>query len=172
MDLRKIFLQIQLVSVALSTNYPQIESRVYNKDYSVALRGVHVTKSSWASSRVNPTMEKSFVACATKCVDKYRDDLSCNSMMYAQETLDCHLGNTTLPSNAGEVLEFVYRIPDGTGENICQIWAITPSQVLHTENMECSTSDTTSKKLPGFPLWMNVLKDARIVSCATFGGGK
>ena len=115
MDLRGIFLSIQLLSVALSSNHPQLESRVYNQDYSVALRGVQVTESSWATSRLQPTLEKSFVACATNCVDKYRDDLSCNSIMYSQETRECHLGTTTLPK-AGEATEFVFRIPDGTGE--------------------------------------------------------
>ena len=115
MDLRRIFLSTQLLSLALSSNNPQLESRVYNQDYSVALRGAQVTKSSWAASRLHPTLEKSFVACATTCVDKYRADLSCNSIMYVQETRECHLGKTTLP-NAGEATEFVYRIPEGTGE--------------------------------------------------------
>ena len=115
MNLRRIFLSIQLLSVALFLNKPQLESRVYNQDYSVALKGVQVTESSWAASRLHPTLEKSFVACATTCVDKYREDLSCNSMMYAQETRECHLGNTTLPNAGGEATAFVYRIPDGTG---------------------------------------------------------
>ena len=115
MDLKRIFLLILLLSVALGSDNPQLETRVYSKDYSVSLKGVQVTKSSWASSRLHPTLEKSRVACATTCVDKYRDDLSCNSIMFAQETQECHLGNTTL-ANAGEAAEFVYRIPDGTGE--------------------------------------------------------
>ena len=115
MDLKRIDLLFLLLSVAHGSNDPQLKTRVYNKDYSVSLRGVQVTKSSWTSSRPHPTLEKSRVACATTCVDKYRDDLSCNSIMYARETQECHLGNTTL-ANAGEAAEFVYRIPDGTGE--------------------------------------------------------
>ena len=115
MDLKRIFLLILLLSVALGSDNPQLETRVYNKDYSVSLKGVQVTKSSWASSRLHPTLEKSRVACATTRVDKYRDDLSCNSIMYSQETRECHLGTTTLPK-AGEATEFVFRIADGTGE--------------------------------------------------------
>ena len=115
MGLKRIFLSLQLLSVAQCSNNSQLETRVYDQDFSVALRGVHVSESSWASSRLPPTLEKSFVDCATACVDKYREDLSCNSMMFARETRECHLGKTTLP-NAGEPTEFVYRIPDGAGE--------------------------------------------------------
>ena len=37
--------------------------------------------------------------------------------MYVRETKECHMGNTSL-TNGNEATEFVYRIPDGTGE-IC-----------------------------------------------------
>ena len=65
------FLSFHILS---ASNTPQLESRVYNEDYSVALRGVRVTKSSWNSNRLQPTVENSNVACASTCVDKFRED--------------------------------------------------------------------------------------------------
>ena len=65
------FLSFHILS---ASNTPQLESRVYNEDYSVALRGVRVTKSSWQSNRLQPTVENSNVACASTCVDKFRKD--------------------------------------------------------------------------------------------------
>ena len=94
---------------------PRIESMVYNEDYSIALRGARVSESSWTSSRLQPSVEDSNVACASACVDKYREDLSCNSIMYVRETRKCHMGNSTL-ANGNDGTEFVYRIPDGTGD--------------------------------------------------------
>ena len=35
--------------------------------------------------------------------------------MYVRETRECHMGNSTL-TNGNDDSEFVYRIPDGTGE--------------------------------------------------------
>ena len=46
---------------------------------------------------------------------KCREDLSCNSIMYVRETRECHMGNSTL-TNGNDDSEFVYRIPDGTGD--------------------------------------------------------
>ena len=46
---------------------------------------------------------------------KCREDLSCNSIMYVRETRECHMGNSTL-ANGNDDSEFVYRIPDGTGD--------------------------------------------------------
>ena len=68
------FLSFYILS---ASNTPQLESRVYNKDFSIALRGVRVTKSSWESNRLQPTVENSNVACASTCVDKFREDNCC-----------------------------------------------------------------------------------------------
>ena len=54
------------------------------------------------------------VSCATTCVDKYRKDCSCNSIMYVRETKECHLGKTTLAIGQ-EDTEYVYMI---SGENL------------------------------------------------------
>ena len=118
MDQKKIIILVHLLAVGQAST--KIETRVYNKDFSVALRGDLVTESSWKSSRVPPTLEKSLVGCASACVDKYREDLSCNSIMFVGETKECHMGNTTL-ADADEATEFVYRIPDGTGKGWLQL---------------------------------------------------
>ena len=81
------------------------------------IQGVLVSESSWESSRLPPTVEKSIVSCATACIDKFRADFSCNAIMFVQETQECHFGNTTLTDeNENEATEFVYRIPDGKGK--------------------------------------------------------
>ena len=128
MDPRHVSLLIQLSSVVQGFNNPLVDTRVYDKDYSVFLQGeinqsinhiqgVLVSESSWESSRLPPTVEKSIVSCATACIDKFRADFSCNAIMFVQETQECHFGNTTLTDeNENEATEFVYRIPDGKGK--------------------------------------------------------
>ena len=128
MDPRHVSLLIQLLSVVQGFNNPLVDTRVYDKDYSVFLQGeinqsinhiqgVLVSESSWESSRLPPTVEKSIVSCATACIDKFRADFSCNAIMFVQETQECHFGNTTLTDeNENEATEFVYRIPDGKGK--------------------------------------------------------
>ena len=115
MDPKHISFLFQLLSVGQGLNNPQVNTRVYDKDYSVALKGILVSKLSWTSNRLPSTVEKSIVSCATACVDKFRMDVSCNSIMYDREREKCHFGNTTLP-NGSEATEFVYRIPDGKGK--------------------------------------------------------
>ena len=124
MDLKTASFLIHLLSVAQGLKDPQIKSRIYIGDYSVALEGVLVSESSWSSNRFPSTAapttsvnmpEKSSVSCATACVDLFRRDVSCNSIMYVRETEECHMGYTSLP-NGDEATEFVYRIPDGKGE--------------------------------------------------------
>ena len=128
MDPRHVSLLIQLLSVVQGFNNPLVDTRVYDKDYSVFLQGeinqsinhiqgVLVSESSWESSRLPPTVEKSIVSCATACIDKFRADFSCNAIMFVQETQECHFGNTTLTDeNENEATDFVYRIPDGKGK--------------------------------------------------------
>ena len=115
MDLRTTSFLIYLLSVAQGSNDPQIKSRIYIGDYSVALQGILISESSWSSNRLPPTTENSRVSCATACVDLFRRDVSCNSIMYVKETKECHMGYTSLP-NGNEATEFVYRIPNGKGE--------------------------------------------------------
>ena len=115
MDLKTASFLIHLFSAAQGSTDPQIKSRIYIGDYSVALQGVLVSESSWSSNRLPPTPEESSVSCATACVDLFRRDLSCNSIMYVRETKECHMGYTSLPSG-DEATEFVYRIPNGKGE--------------------------------------------------------
>ena len=115
MDLKTGSFLIHLLSVTQCLNDPQIKSRVYIEDYSVALQGVHVSESSWSSNRLPPTREESSVSCATACVTLFRQDVSCNSIMFVRETKECHMGYTSLP-NRDEATEFVYRIPNGKGE--------------------------------------------------------
>ena len=115
MDLKTVSFLIQLLSASQGSTEPQIKSRIYNGDYSAALQGVLVSESSWSSNRLPPTPEESSVSCATACVDLFRRDLSCNSIMYDRETKECHMGFTSLPSG-DEATEFVYRIPNGKGE--------------------------------------------------------
>ena len=128
MDPRHVSLLIQLLSVVQGFNNPLVDTRVYDKDYSVFLQGeinqsinhiqgVLVSESSWESSRLPPSVEKSIVSCATACIDKFRADFSCNAIMFVQETQECHFGNTTLTDeNENEATEYVYRIPDGKGK--------------------------------------------------------
>ena len=116
MDLKTASFLIHLFSLAQGSNDPQIISRVYIGDYSVALQGILVSESSWSSNRLPPTTENSKVSCATACVDLFRSRYhSCNSIMYVKETKECHMGYTSLP-NGNEATEFVYRIPNGKGE--------------------------------------------------------
>ena len=121
MDPKHIIFLFQLLSVGQGLNNPQVNTRVYDEDYSVALKGVLVSELSWTSSRLPSTVEKSIVSCASACVDKFRMDVSCNSIMYDRETEKCHFGNTTLPSGS-EPTEFVYRIPDGKGKKHLMLW--------------------------------------------------
>ena len=116
MNRKNIFLFFCLLSVVWGINTPQVVSRVYNNDYSVDLQGVLVSKNSWTSSRLVATEEESMVSCATICVDKYKEDCTCDSMMYVRETKECHLGKTTLPIGQ-EATEFVYRISNERGKN-------------------------------------------------------
>ena len=115
MDLKTTSFIIHLFSFAQCSNDPQIKSRVYIGDYSVALQGILVSESSWSSNRLSSTLEGSRVSCATACVELFRRDVSCNSIMYVKETKECHMGYTSLP-NGNEATEFVYRIPNGKGE--------------------------------------------------------
>ena len=169
MDQKQIIILVHLLAVGQSST--KIETRVYNEDFSVSLRGDLVTESSWTSSRVPPTLEKSLVGCASACVDKYREDLSCNSIMFDGETKECHMGNTTL-ADADEAAEFVYRIPDGTGKGLLSWTNQNTFQELFIENMGSSTLVPTSTKHSLFLLWRSALKSAKIVADASFGVGR
>ena len=82
----------------------------------MSLEGTLASERSWTSNRLPPTIEKSSVTCATACVDKFRKDSSCNSIMFVKETKECHMGFTSLPNdNETEPTEYVYRIPEGKG---------------------------------------------------------
>ena len=111
MDLKIAIFLIHLLSVAQGLNDPQIKSRVYIEDYSVALQGILVSESTWSSNRLPSTLEESSVSCATACVTLFRQDVSCNSIMYVRETKKCHMGFTSLP-NREEATEFVPRPSD------------------------------------------------------------
>ena len=116
MDLEYIFILLHYFYAAWGLNNPQIKSRVYTEDYFVSLEGTLVSEGSWTSSRLPPTIEKSSVTCATACVDKFRKDSSCNSIMFVKETKECHMGFTSLHNdNETEPTEYVYRIPEGKG---------------------------------------------------------
>ena len=112
MDLEYIFILLHYFCAAWGLNNAQMKSRVFTEDYFVSLEGTLVSESSWTSSRLPPTIEKNSVTCATACVDKFRKDDSCNSIMFEE----CHMGFTSLPNdNENEPTEYVYRIPEGKG---------------------------------------------------------
>ena len=116
MDLECIFILLHYFCAAWGLNNAQMKSRVFTEDYFVSLEGTLVSESSWTSSRLPPTIEKSSVTCATACVDKFKKDSSCNSIMFVKETKECHMGFTSLPNdNENEPTEYVYRIPEGKG---------------------------------------------------------
>ena len=107
MDLEYVFILLHYFCAAWGLNNAQMKSRVFTEDYFVSLEGTLVSESSWTSSSVT---------CATACVDKFREDSSCNSIMFVKETKECHMGFTSLPNdNENEPTEYVYRIPEGKG---------------------------------------------------------